>query len=119
MKKIQIETKPFKGIRLPKWNIEKMTDYKPKTTFWDDFWIAIYFGKEAVIDTYKRAFNEWHTNHVYVTELVLVLNHIGWALHKHDENMSRVFFELWEKCNEWCWANLQGEEKDYFFRVTD
>ena len=118
-KKIEISSKPFKGIRLPKWNIEEMTDYKPKTTFWDDFWIAIHFGKDAVLDTYKRAFNEWKNDYIYVTELVLVLNHIGWALYKPNEDMAHVFFELWEKCNDWFWENLQGDEKDYFSRVTD
>lgn len=100
MKKLKIETSPFRGIRLPKWNIEEMTGYTPQTTFWDDFWIAVHFGKDAVLDTYERAFNEWKRDHVYITELVLVLNHIGWALYKPNEDMARVFFDLWEKCND-------------------
>lgn len=57
MKKIQIVNEPFKGIRIPHWPVTEMCGYEPKTTFWQDFWIAIHFGKEAVLDTYKRAFN--------------------------------------------------------------
>ena len=30
------------------WNIEKMTGYKPLTTFWSDFSMAEQFGIEAV-----------------------------------------------------------------------
>ncbi len=47
-----------------------MIGYQPKTTFWMDFSIADRFGIEAIIDTYERAFVEWHPNHIYLTELV-------------------------------------------------
>lgn len=52
--------------------------YQPKTTFWMDFSIADKFGIAAIKDTYDRAFKEWKTNHVYLTELVMVLNHKIW-----------------------------------------
>lgn len=51
------------------WNIEAETGYKPKTTFWQDFSIADRFGADAVKDTFNRAFAEWKTDHVYLTEL--------------------------------------------------
>lgn len=35
------------------------TGYEPISTFWTDFSIADTFGKEAVKDTYERAFAEW------------------------------------------------------------
>lgn len=31
-------------IKVPKWNIESETGYKPRTTFWQDFSIADAFG---------------------------------------------------------------------------
>ena len=52
--------------------------YQPKTTFWMDFSIADKFGIAAIKDTYNRAFKEWKNNHVYLTELVMVLNHKIW-----------------------------------------
>ena len=36
--------------------------YESKTTFWEDFTIADYFGKDAIQDTYNRAFKEWKSN---------------------------------------------------------
>ena len=63
------------AIKIPKWDIEEETGYKPFTTFWQDFSIADVFGKEAVMDTFQRAFEEWKNNYVFITELVMVLNH--------------------------------------------
>lgn len=119
MKKIQIETKPFKGIRIPHWPVTEMCGYEPKTTFWQDFWIAIYFGKDAVQDTYDRAFNEWKNDIVYVTEMVMVLNHIGDMLYNSDRNLSEFFYGLYEQLNDWCWENLSEDDREYYFRVTD
>lgn len=118
MNEERIITMPF---NIPAWNIEAATGYEPKTTFWQDFWIAIPFGEEAVKDTYSRAFNEWKTSHEYITEMALVLNHIGWALYNNPgtKNLSILFFELWEQLDGWCYENLEGEAKEYYNRVTD
>ena len=65
-------------IQLQVSNIDPMMmGYEQKTTFWMDFSIADKFGIAAIKDTYKRAFNAWKDNHVYLTELVMVLNHNG------------------------------------------
>lgn len=50
------------SIRVPKWNVESETGYKPRTTFWQDFSIADVFGEDAVTDTFQRAFAEWKDN---------------------------------------------------------
>ena len=55
--------------------------YKFKTTFWSDFSIADRFGLDAVQDTFNRAFAEWKSNVIYLTELVLVLN---WKIYYFD-----------------------------------
>lgn len=55
--------------------------YKFKTTFWSDFSIADRFGVRAVQDTFNRAFSEWKSNVIYLTELVLVLN---WKIYQFD-----------------------------------
>lgn len=119
MKKIQIVNEPFKGIRIPHWPVTEMCGYEPKTTFWQDFWIAIHFGKEAVLDTYKRAFNEWKSDHIYVTELALVLNHLVWALYEKDEDLARTFQQLYEQTDSWVWENLPEDEKVYYWRTLD
>lgn len=121
-KKLVVESKPmvFKMPRWPKWRIEEMCGYEPKTTFWDDFWIGLYFGgEEGVRDTYRRAFKEWKNDVEYVTELVLVLNWMIWALYEVDEPMARVFDELWREADKWCMSHLEGEDLRYYERVTD
>lgn len=121
-KKLVVESTPMvlQMPRWPKWRIEEMCGYVPKTTFWDDFWIAVYFGgEEGVRDTYNRAFKEWRGDVVYVTELVLVLNWMIWVLYEVDEAMARVFDELWREADEWCREHLEGDDREYYYRVTD
>ena len=45
----------------------RLLDYECQTTFWQDFSIAEKFGKEAIIDTYKRAKKEWGKDKIYGT----------------------------------------------------
>lgn len=108
-------------FNIPGWRITEYTGYKPFTTFWQDYWIAVPFGVDAVKDTYRRAFDEWKSSHEYMTEMALVLNHIGWALYKKPEKkeLAQVFFELYEKLDEWCYENFTEEQRAYYFSVTD
>ena len=93
--------------------------YQPKTTFWMDFSIADKFGIAAIKDTYNRAFKEWKTNHVYLTELVMVLNHKIWQWYQLNETVAQVYNDLWKETNLWAQEHLEGEELDYFYEVTD
>jgi len=93
--------------------------YEPKTTFWMDFSIADKFGIEAIVDTFNRAFKEWQTNHIYLTELVMVLNHKIWQWYEKNDTIARVYDKLWRKADEWAQENLHGKELQYFYEVTD
>jgi len=95
------------------------TDYQPKTTFWMDFSIADKFGIAAIKDTYNRAFKEWKNNHVYLTELVMVLNHKIWQWYEKNEAVARVYNDLWEEADLYAQENLHGEELEYFYNITD
>lgn len=53
--------------------------YEMTTTFMSDFDIADIFGENAIKDTFKRAFDEWKENYVYLTELVISLNLHIWS----------------------------------------
>ncbi len=103
----------------PQWTIEEQTGYKPVTTFWMDFSIADSFGKAGVQDTYNRAFREWKHNHIYLTELVMVLN---WKIFQHyetNEPLARLYDKLWREADEYACDNLKGDELDYYFQTTD
>lgn len=97
----------------------KLMDYECKTTFWDDFTIAENFGKNAILDTYKRAFEEWKDDYIYLTELVMVLNHKIWHWYERNALVARIYNDLWEKTNEYAWNTLKGDELTYFYRTTD
>ena len=91
-----------------------------KTTFWSDFSIADRFGVNAIKDTYRRAFEEWKTNAVYVTELVIVLNHKIWQHYEAgNEKYAKLYDTLWRKADNWCVENLKGEDLSYFYETTD
>ena len=93
--------------------------YEAKTTFWEDFTIADRFGIDAVKDTFKRAMDEWKDNYVYLTELVLVLNHKIWQYYTEYPALADVYNELWQEADDYALENLKDEELDYFYATTD
>lgn len=96
-----------------------LNGYKCKTTFWSDFSIADRFGTSAVRDTFKRAFNEWKDNYIYLTELVMVLNHKIWDHYETREDLAAIYNELWQKADNYGLENLKGEELSYYIRTLD
>lgn len=93
--------------------------YEMTTTFWQDFTIADIFGEDAIKDTYDRAFNEWKGNYVYLTELVIVLNHKIWQHYEKNTKYAELYNDLWMEANDYACENLAGEELSFFFRITD
>lgn len=108
-----------KAMKLTNWNIEEMTGYKPKTTFYMDFSIADGFGVDAIKDTYNRAFESWKGDTEYVTELAMVLNWKIWEHYDHNDKYARVYNDLWEQIDIWCMDNLKGDDLKYYYRTTD
>ena len=99
--------------------IFEMNGYETKTTFWDDFCIADLFGVKAIKDTYKRAFDEWKTDHIYLTELVMVLNHKIWQWYEKNDEYAKLYDELWKKADKYALDHLKGDELTYFLRTID
>ena len=93
--------------------------YEEKTTFWDDFSVADAFGTKAIKDTFDRAFKEWKSNYIYLTELVMVLNHKIWQWYESMPAYGKLYNDLWEKADNYACTHLKGEELSYFYRTTD
>lgn len=94
--------------------------YEFKTTFWQDFTIADAFGPDAVRDTFDRAFREWRSDAVYVTELVIVMNWKCWEhWHKGNDALGKLYCDLYYEAREWCLDNLKGEDFEYYWQMTD
>lgn len=90
------------------------------TTFWMDFTIADKFGVEAIKDTYKRAFVEWRDDYLYLTDLVVVLNHKLWQHYEAgNEAKARLYNDLWQEAQAYGYDHLKGEELEYFWKVLD
>jgi len=96
-----------------------MTGYKPKTTFWEDFSIAELFGRKAIEETFNRAFSEWRTNYIYLTELVLVLNWKIWLWYEENGTIAEQYKRLYETADQYAIENLRGEARQYFLKTTD
>ena len=118
----------FKMPKLPEWTMAKEIGYEPKTTFWQDFSIADIYGAEAVLDTFKQAFREWHHDVTYIAELALVLNHKGCWFYAASEQrggdeildmISQMYFKMYEQLHDWAHENFTGDDAEYYFKVTD
>lgn len=93
--------------------------YEMKTTFWEDFTIADAFGVSAIEDTYKRAFNGWKHDYVYITELSLVLNWKMFQWYEKDDSKYQIYYNLYTKLDAWCMDNLRNSELIYYIDTTD
>ena len=93
--------------------------YEVQTTFWEDFSIADHFGLNAIQDTYNRAFAEWKNNHIYLTELVMVLNWKIWQHYDKNEKLVKLYDSLWKKTQSYAYKSLKGQELAYFITTTD
>ena len=102
-----------------RWEMAREIGYKPKTTFWDYFTVAERYGVGGVNDTFRRAFDEWKDDYVYLTELVLVLNHKIWQWHGKNNALAGVYGKLWKEADGYAVDNLKGNELDYFYATTD
>lgn len=106
-------------MNIKNWNIQAMTGYKPQTTFYTDFSIADNFGLTAIKDTFKRAFDSWKGNHIYLTELVMALNWKIWEHYETNKRIAELYNELWQKADEYAVNNLKGEQLKYYYRTID
>lgn len=101
-------------------NIELANGYTLKTTFFEDFMIAEKFGVDAVKDTFKRAFNEWKDNYIYVTELTIVTNLLCWHwYYLGKEEISKLYSDYYHKTRSYALNHLKGDEFQYFWKWTD
>lgn len=107
-------------IQLPAWNVREMFGYEPQTTYWQDFSIADAFGAAAVRDTFKRAVPQAKKfGVVYYAELVMVLNHKIWQHYDHNDELARLYDELWQAADYWGCENYTGDDGCYYFETLD
>lgn len=103
------------------WNIEELTGYKPKTTFYSDFSIAEKFGEDAILETYKNFWHYWKDEYKYLTEMVMILNWKVWEHYKPetDNRLAKFYNEMYEECKRYAENTLKGEQLEYYYKTID
>lgn len=100
--------------------VKGMNGYTFQTTFWQDFSIAEMYGNSSIQDTYNRVFKAWKTNHIYLTELVMVLNWKCWEAYEQGRELrSQLYEKLYYQTRGYACDHLQGEKLEYFYKTTD
>ena len=103
------------------WNIQEMTGYEPKTTYYEDLSIAEMFGgANAIKDTYNRVMKTIKSmGTVYLTEFVMALNWKCWRWYGHNDTLGMLYHDLYYKARDYALKNLKGNELSYFLNTTD
>ena len=96
------------------------TGYQMKTTFWGDFTVAERLdGINGVLDTFKRAFENWNDDKEMATEMALVLNWKIWQHADNDDKLAKCYNDCWRKIDGYIVDNWKGEMLDYYLATTD
>jgi hypothetical protein len=90
-----------------------------KTTFFSDLSIAEVYGVNAVKDTYNRVMKEWGNNLEFMCEWVVSLNQKIWQHVNRNQNLARVYDELWQSADNYCRKHFKGDELKYYYRYID
>ena len=98
--------------------------YNYETTFWQDFDFAEPFGEDSIRDTARRCFEEWKDNILFLTELVMIINHKCWAHYRRgNDALSDIYADLYYEYNDKALDYLEekGNKDDihYYIRTLD
>lgn len=100
------------------WNVEELTGYKPLTTFYLEFSTIDHFGETAIRNKYSAIFGDAKQDYKELTELDMVLNWKMWEFRDNAE-ISKVYYELWDKTRAYATKKLKGAELKYFYKTTE
>lgn len=102
-----------------RWMNECQPWRKTVSAFASDFAIADPFGKPAVKDTFKRAFDEWKNNPVMMAEMCVTLNLAVNRYYELDDDWYEMYLSLFEKAYNWCLDNYKGDDFDKWYEIVD
>lgn len=94
----------------------------PKYTFFMDFDIAAHFGKNAILDTYKRVKAEWGKNAEAWAEVIMSVNLLSWDYADKNEDTAQIFADLYEKAYAYVFDDntpFTEEERSNIYQFID
>ena len=89
------------------------------STFVDDFLIADRYGIPAIKDTFKRAWDAWHTDPVYCAELVVTLNHAIWRYYKTRPDFAEIYKNIWKEAHNKALSQFKGKDFQTYYDIVD
>ena len=106
------------------WEMAKEVGYKPITNLWTNFTLAEAFGEEAIKSTAEYSFNKYKDNILYLTELIMVLNHKCWYWNDNSKpELTRLYINLYyqydDKAINYIEKNMPKDSMKYYFNVLD
>lgn len=90
--------------------------------FQKDFRIALFYGNNAIEETYKKVWREYKDNYKVITRLVYDLNSLCWAYYRSgDLASSKLFEDLFYRAEEMFYKKFETNESatDYYYRMLD
>lgn len=112
----------YMGKTLIDWNIEEFCGYKPISTYYTDFGMAEWYGKDAVRETFDNAMKNWGDDIQYITEIVMVLN---WKIFEHyhsgNEELAEFYDGLWREAMQYVLDHFKEDREalNYYYSTTD
>ena len=100
-----------------------MTGYQPITTYYTDFSYAEKYGEYGINQLFNEVFATLSKDPDFyykeLTELVMVLNWKIWEHYETNEELAKLYNDLWAKLDFWVQDHLNDEHQKYFYRTTD
>lgn len=94
--------------------------YETISTFYSDLTIADAYGKNGVLDTFKRVIKHWFKDRDMFTEFVICLNVKAWQHHgEGNQQLSALYSDLFYKAKDKVYDEWSKEDIRYFFEMTD
>lgn len=94
-------------------------DYKPRTPYFIELWIAIQDGKDTLVKTLNKI-KLTKLDYKDFTELVLVVNLLSWDLYETNEEVSQYLADEYYNLKDMFYDTYTDEAaKDYFWEMTD
>ena len=98
-------------------------DYEYKTNFMYDFAAIDEKGEVAIRALAQKLFDTYKDNIVYLTELIMVINHRSWYWYNIDDELcdiyTRLYYDFDEKAINYLEEQGNEENLSYFFRTLD
>ena len=73
----------------------------------------------AIKDTYNRAKMEWQDNVEYMAELTAILNWAIWDWYEKNEEIARMYNDLWQDCEDFCYEHFIREDLKKYLDIID